>query len=151
MATASSHGIDLDKPFSFAQERKRTVYLPVARNNLAAELSVFDGANPDLVSGDRPQTTVPTQALYLLNSDFVQEQAMALGKLAVENSLSSDGAVDWLYATVLARHPHAAETQRSLDFLAELGGASADRERQVVACGHLAHVLLASTEFLYLD
>jgi hypothetical protein len=46
LATATSHGIDLDKPFSFAEERKRTVYLPVARNNLAAELSVFDAANP---------------------------------------------------------------------------------------------------------
>lgn len=151
LATASSLGIDLDKPFSFAQERKRTVYLPVARNNLAAELSVFDAANPDLVSGDRVQTTVPTQALYLLNSDFVQDQAMALGKLAVENSDRPAPAVEWLYATVLGRLPNAIETQRSLDFIAALGGSSQDREQQVVACGHLAHVLLASTEFLYLD
>ena len=76
---------------------------------------------------------------------------MALGKLAVENSARPNDAVEWLYATVLGRLPNAAEIQRSLAFLAELGGSSQDHQQQLAASGHLAHVLLASTEFLYLD
>lgn len=168
-ATASPQGVDLDKPFSFAEERKRTVYLPVARNNLATELAVFDAANPDLVSGSRDQTTVPTQALYLLNSEFVYGQAMALGQLAVDGGAgqsadrspqtqTQDGrirnpsaAVNWLYQTLLGRAPDSVESQRALEFIADLSDGSRDREEAELACGHLAHVLLVSTEFLYLD
>jgi hypothetical protein len=168
-ATASPLGVDLDKPFSFAADRKRTVYLPVARNNLATELAVFDAANPDLVSGSRAQTNVPTQALYLLNSEFVYEQALVLGRLAVDGpagqsaGLSSRAqaqagrmddpadVVNWLYRTLLGRAPDSAESQRALALIADLSGESKDREEIALACGHLAHVLLASAEFLYLD
>ncbi len=165
LATATPQGVDLDKPFTFATQRKRTVYLPVARNNLATELGVFDAANPDLVSGRRAQTTVPTQALYLLNSNFVHEQAMLLGKLAasqtVKPSTQKDGkskrpaslthAAEWLYETLLARTPTADESKRAVDLLAALTADSQESEKVAVACGHLAHVILASTEFLYLD
>ena len=168
-ATASPQGVDLDKPFSFAEERKRTIYLPVARNNLATELAVFDAANPDLVSGSRDQTTVPTQALYLLNSDFVYGQAMALGKLAVDEGAglrtgpspqtqtqddqidNPSDAVHWLYQTLLGRAPDSVESQRALKLIADLSDGSRDRQEAELACGHLAHVLLVSTEFLYLD
>ena len=51
---------------AYHKEPRRSIYLPVARNNLAPELEIFDVANPEMVSGDRPLTTVPTQALYLL-------------------------------------------------------------------------------------
>lgn len=151
LATATPRGVDLDKPFSFANESKRTVYLPVARNNLATELAVFDGANPDLVSGKRAETTVPTQALFLLNSEFVHKQAMALGKLAVGGRIANPSyAVTWLYETLLGRAPDSFESQRALDLITDLSDAD-DRQDVEAACGHLAHVLLASTEFLYLD
>lgn len=165
-ATASPLGVDLDKPFSFAADRKRTVYLPVARNNLATELAVFDAANPDLVSGSRAQTNVPTQALYLLNSEFVYEQALVLGRLALDGAAgqsagrtqAQDGRmgdpadmVSWLYRTLLGRAPDSTESQRALALIADLRNGSKDREEIALACGHLAHVLLASAEFLYLD
>lgn len=153
-ATATLCGVDLDKPLAFAKERKRTVYLPVARNNLATELAIFDGANPDLVSGSRAQTTVPTQALYLLNSEFIYEHAMNLGSLAVnqdEGPSDPSHAVTWLYQTLLGRAPNSTETQRALDLIADLSNDNQDQQAIAAACGHLAHVLLASTEFLYLD
>lgn len=150
-ATATPFGIDLDKPFSFSKYQKRTVYLPVARNNAATELAVFDAANPDVVSGRRNQTTVPTQALYLLNSDFVHEQAEKLGVLAMENAKLPGEEVKWLYRSLLGRAPSDAEMQRSLGLIAALSGASEYPEDIKEACGELAHVLMASTEFLYLD
>lgn len=150
-ATASSHGVDLDKPFSFAKEKKRTVYLPVARNNPATELAIFDAANPDLVSGRRPQTTVPTQALYLLNSDFMHEQSAVLGKMALDAAEAPGAEVDYLYQTLLGRAPNPVESQRALGLIADLSGGSEDPAHLQEACGHLAHVLMASTEFLYLD
>jgi hypothetical protein len=150
-ATATKLGVDLDKPLSFAKEKKRTVYLPVARNNPATELAVFDAANPDLVSGTRSQTTVPTQALYLLNSEFIHRQAGLLGNLAIENASRPGEEVAWLYQTLLGRAPNPVELQQGLGLIADLSGGSEEKADLAVATGHLAHVLLASTEFLYLD
>ena len=147
-ATATPKGVDLDKPLSFAKDRKRTVYLPVARNNMATELAIFDAANPDLVSGTRSQTTVPTQALYLLNSEFVQQQAMELGKLAVAESQEHMKVVTWIYKRLFGRTPDSTEVQQAVALLKDLSQGSKDL---AVASGHLAHVLIASTEFLYLD
>lgn len=150
-ATASQFGEDLDKPFSFVKERKRTVYLPVARNNLAAELAVFDAANPDLVSGKRAETTVPTQALYLLNSDFMHEQAGILAGKALEEASAAGEEVDWLYETLLGRRPNPVESSDALGFIAGLSGGAESGGPLEAAVAHFTHVLLASTEYLYLD
>jgi len=150
-ATATPKGVDLDKNLDFTKERQRTVYLPIARNNPVPELALFDAANPDLVSGMRTGTTVPTQALYLLNSEFLHTQSAAIGKMAMAASKLPGEEVDWLYLTLLGRSPHPVELQRALGLIADLSGGSEDRADIEIACGHLAHLLLASTEFLYLD
>ncbi len=150
-ATATAVGIDLDNPLSFAKEKKRTIYLPVARNNPSTELSLFDGANPDFVSGQRNETTVPTQALYLLNSEFLQEQAAVIGKLAAGQGGPAGTEVSWLYQTLLGRTPNPLERERALGLIADLSGGSEDPKLLEEATGHLAHLLIASTEFLYLE
>ncbi len=140
-ATALTYGVDLDKPMKFDQELRRSVYLPVARNNLAPELEIFDVANPEMVSGDRPLTTVPTQALYLLNSEFLQKQAATLAQQAY----AKPEPVVWLHQVILGHAPNATSAKRATDFVNQSGD---DREK---ALADLAHVLLASTEFLFLD
>lgn len=150
-ATATVVGSDLNKPLSFAEEKKRTIYLPVARNNPSTELSLFDGANPDFVSGKRTETTVPTQALYLLNSPFLQEQSALLGKRALERGGLAGSEVDWLYETLLGRLPRHEERQRALGLIADLSGGAEDPASLAEAISHLAHLLLVSTEFLYLE
>jgi hypothetical protein len=150
-ATASAIGIDLDAPISFDKEKLRTVYLPVARNNPSTELSLFDGANPDFVSGRRNETTVPTQALYLLNSDFLQTQAQEIARIASEQDGPAGSEVDWLYHTLLGRTPAPLERERALGLIADLSGGEESGAALTEAIGHLAHLLLASTEFLYLE
>ena len=51
------------------------MYGLIDRTNLPGTFRVFDMASPDTHSPRRFQTTVPQQALFLLNSPFVQEQA----------------------------------------------------------------------------
>ena len=123
----------------------------MARNNPATELAIFDAANPDLVSGRRSQTTVPTQALYLLNSDFLHARAAALGKMAISKAEKPGDEIQWLYLTLLGRAPNPVESRRAMGLVADLSGGSEEKEDLAAGCGHLAHVLLASTEFLYLD
>ena len=55
----------------------RSVYLPVFRNSIPDVFEAFDFANPNTVTGRRADTTRPAQALYLLNSEFVMQQAEA--------------------------------------------------------------------------
>jgi hypothetical protein len=55
----------------------RSVYLPVFRNALPEFFSVFDFPPTSMVTGQRSESTVPTQALFLLNDPFVREQAEA--------------------------------------------------------------------------
>lgn len=145
-ATATRFGEDLDEPMSFEKQPIRTVYLPVARNNSVAEMALFDAANPDLVDGQRPETTVPTQALYLLNSESVQNLA---GKIAA--ACPAEAGVQWLYETILARPPTEVERSRADGFIAEFAGENPDPETLQMARTHFAHLLLASTEFLFLD
>ena len=150
-ATSLKFGVDLDKPMTYEKEKLRTVYLPIARNNGVPELAVFDVANADLVSGRRAETTVPTQALYLLNSDFYKTQSVAVGKAALEAGKTPDDEVRWLYELVLNRPPTGEELSRANGFVADIGrGAESGKELEE-AYGHLAHLLLVSTEFLFLD
>jgi hypothetical protein len=140
-ATALDYGEDLDKPFKLDQERRRSIYLPVARNNQLPEMEIFDAANPEMVAGDRPLTTVPTQALFLLNSPFLQQRAAAIGARAY----AQPAPVAWLHRALLARPPTAAETRRAQAFLETSG------PDQNAALQDYAHALLASSPFLFLD
>ncbi|MES2596426.1 MAG: DUF1553 domain-containing protein [Verrucomicrobiota bacterium] len=140
-ATALTYGEDLDDLMKLDKLMHRSVYLPVARNNLAPDLEIFDAANPEMTAGDRPLTTVPTQALYLLNSSFIQKQAATLAQQAYAQA----DAVTWLHQTILGRTPADAAAKRANDFIDQSGS---DREK---ALADLAHVLLASTEFLFLE
>lgn len=142
-ATAGTYGEDLDGKVDVTKLPVRSVYLPMARNNMAADLEVFDAANPEVTVGERVATTVPTQALYLLNSEVLQAQARELGAGAYLHD--NPDAVKHLYRSVLGRSPHPAELQRAVIFVNDGGS---DREQ---ALADLAHVLLASTEFLFLD
>jgi hypothetical protein len=57
---------------------RRAVYGFIERQNLPAFFRTFDFANPNTHTPERPQTTAPQQALFLMNSPFTIEQATAL-------------------------------------------------------------------------
>ncbi|HLY10397.1 MAG TPA: DUF1549 domain-containing protein, partial [Planctomycetota bacterium] len=54
--------------------RRRSVYLPIYRGTTPPDLlEAFDFAPPGMVTGRRASTSVPTQALFLMNSAFVMD------------------------------------------------------------------------------
>ena len=149
--TAIKYGEDLDEPMSFLKDNLRTVYLPVARNNLVAELEIFDVANPDFVSGSRATTMVPTQALYLLNSDFFLNEAKDMGKAVLASGHTDEGRITQLYQKILNRSPDPEESKRAIAFVEGLSDGKKTGTAHQDAYGHLAHLLLVSTEFLFLN
>ncbi|NUN69437.1 MAG: DUF1553 domain-containing protein, partial [Bacteroidetes bacterium] len=76
----------IQPPFS----RRRTVYGFIDRQNLPGMFRTFDFPNPDVSSAQRFATTVPQQALFLLNSPFVLEQARALAERVERVRYSAD-------------------------------------------------------------
>ena len=68
----------------------RSVYVPVIRDMLPDSLQLFDFADPSLVLGARETTTVPSQALFLMNSNFLQTNAEAMSNL-LTNELNLRG------------------------------------------------------------
>ncbi|MCA9048765.1 MAG: DUF1553 domain-containing protein, partial [Planctomycetaceae bacterium] len=64
-------GIERGKQLAENKFNCRSIYLPVIRGRAFESLDVFDGVDGSMVTGQRDQTTVPSQSLYLLNSPYV--------------------------------------------------------------------------------
>src|SRR5207244_6167767 len=80
---------------------RRTIYGFVDRSDVADVLINFDFANPDLPSGRRHETTVPQQALFLMNSPLVVEQAKKLTSLSEFDACQDHSArVQFLYQRI---------------------------------------------------
>jgi len=109
--------VDLSKePYS----TRRTIYGFIDRQDVADVLVNFDFANPDLPSGRRYETTVPQQALFLMNSPLVVEQAKKLVTLAEFNKCSDDeGKITFLYERIYQRPPEPEEVKIGLEFISE--------------------------------
>jgi len=114
--------IDLwSRPFT----TRRSVYAYIDRQDLPGIFGVFDFANPDVTIEQRPRTTVPQQALFAMNSPFVQEQARKLAaRPEIAGAKSDSERITAIYRTALDRLPTVEESARMEQFLAEVAAAS---------------------------
>ena len=62
------------------ENHRRTLYGAVSRHDLNGLLRLFDFPDPNLTAEKRTVTTVPLQQLFVLNSEFMTEQARGLVK-----------------------------------------------------------------------
>ncbi len=137
------------------EDTKRSVYLPIIRNQVPEALQVFDFPEPSIIAGQRDVTTVPTQALYMLNSPFVLDRAKALAQRVLndESLKSKEDRIRRAFQYTLCREPSEEERASAGKFLSEAQPMSQDQdmEPKLKAWMGLAHVLLASSEFRYLQ
>jgi Protein of unknown function (DUF1553)/Protein of unknown function (DUF1549)/Planctomycete cytochrome C len=123
--TAGGPSVSLtDAPFS----ARRSVYGFIERQNLPAFFRTFDFANPNTHTPERPQTTAPQQALFLMNSPFVLEQAAQLAARSTESNESAGSPaskkaaervrrINRLYLAALGREPNIEELTDALEFV----------------------------------
>jgi len=127
------------RPFS----NRRTVYKFIDRQNLPATLRNFDFAIPDSTSPGRYKTTVPQQALYLMNGPFAQEQAKKVVELPLYSGVSDPGKkITLLYRYIYARRPDPEEMALALEYL---------RENTPERWINYVKTLLLANEFVFLD
>ncbi len=122
--------------------KRRTVYGFVSRRKLDGTLSLFDFPNPNSTSEQRIETATPLQALFFMNSGFVEARAQALAKKLEGAGADDKARIAAGYRTLYGRAPTPKETALGLRFLA--GGG----ER---AWTLYAQALLSSNELLFID
>lgn len=97
---------------------KRSIYLPVPRDMVPESLSLFDLPNPNLVGAKREETTSPSQALFLMNNAFVQDESLHIARTLEENKrLSEKERIERAYLAVYQRKPTADEVKRASRFI----------------------------------
>ncbi len=128
----------------------RSVFLPIVRDGLPEALDLFDAADPNRVAGDRDETNVPGQSLYLMNNSFVLNQSKALADRLLEKTDDSSARITEAFLACYSRVPNRAEMAASQKFLS--GFAAGDEGNpDRLALATFCQSLLASAEFRYLN
>lgn len=166
LGTLVTQNVADEKKIERKETLHRSAYLPIIRSQLPPMLVVFDFADPDLVVGRRSVTNVPAQALLLLNSPFVMEQAeIAAERIRADGPVNDGeempdvwGMIERTYELVLSRRPRDAEVDRAAAFLeaaTRSDDAAADNKKDgpkvMTPLGQLIHTLFASVEFRMLE
>jgi hypothetical protein len=128
-ATVGGRAVDSnEQPLS----HRRAIYLLVDRGNLPGLFRVYDFANPDMHAPGRYETTVPLQALFLLNSPFTHEQARGVARRSDDTKPPDDRAwVRAAYRTALGRDPSAEEVALGVKFLSSAAAVKTIGPQQV--------------------
>lgn len=139
---------------TYASDR-RSIYLPVIRNNLYDVFQLFDATDAAVPNGDRATTTVPTQALFFLNSRLAARAADALaGRLLAAPHRTDDDRVRFLFALTYGRLPTEIEAERVRNsvaaFESEFAAESNALERTQRAWAAVCQTVLASNEFIFI-
>ena len=145
-------GLDSRLPADLDGSRHRSIYLPVIRDRLPEVLDLFDFAEPSLVTGDRETTNVPVQALYLMNSPFVQARAEGLADRLMREAGDDEQRVRRAFLLCYSRAPDDDEVKMVASFFDRaqtLAGSDEKLRRQLLA--DCCQSLLSTAEFRNLD
>ena len=139
---------------------RRAIYLPIDRAALYEMFSTFDYVETAGHIEQRPATTVPNQALFLLNSSLVHEQSRRLAEGQGAADVGFPGATaeelcSRLFDVIYGRPASMAERAETMTFLQQLdsalSGVADERERRLQCWATLCRTLLAGNQFLFVD
>jgi hypothetical protein len=124
---------------------RRSIYVQVRRNFMTPMFLAFDYPVPISSIGARTVSTVPSQALMMMNNEFIAEQAGKWADLVIAGASEPEQRLQQMYAAAFGRPPDPGEVANIKAFLSEQ---RARPERE--AWTDVAHVLFNSAEFIYL-
>jgi len=131
-----------DQNYKF-DSRRRSIYVPCFRNSVLDLFEVFDMANPNMVTGRRTASVLPTQSLFMMNSPFVIGLAQHTAALSNEKSAGGQAwDIEKLYRMILGRHPLPTELKLSRAYLNNF-----EANEGTLAMESLCHSLFASIDF----
>jgi hypothetical protein len=117
--TPGGAAVDITRP----EVRRRTVYGFIDRQNLPNVFRTFDFSSPDAHTPQRFNTSVPQQALFLMNSPFLIQQAKkAAARPEIAETKSPPERVQALFRLLYGRAAEPEEVEASLAFLRDAEG-----------------------------
>ncbi len=129
--------------------RRRTLYGAVSRHELNSLLRLFDFPDPNLTSDERTVTTVPLQQLFVLNSEFMVNNAKALVARLTKDASDDAERIRNAFVLLYGRPATERELQLGLSFLA--ASSPSEQSPRLSRWEQYAQVLLSTNEFLYVD
>ena len=134
------------------QSRRRTIYLFLRRSNLPNLMTLFDFGDATTTNPKRFQTSVAPQALYMMNSGFVEERARSLAqKLLEDDRMDEVGRIGKAHRVVLGKRPRTEQIEIALNFLEAYPSAKPGLEGRLQAWTSFCRTLIASNDFIYVN
>ncbi|MCH2202517.1 MAG: PSD1 and planctomycete cytochrome C domain-containing protein [Fuerstiella sp.] len=132
---------------------RRSVYLKMKRGNLIPFLQLFDAPDGMQGIGNRGVTTVPPQALAMMNSPLIREKAEQLAaRLAKQSDLIPSKIVHNGFWTTLSRPPLEHETKQMVEFISDQAAMYGDTATAMpTAVADYCQLMLCLNEFIYID
>ena len=132
-----------------AEHWRRSVYIFVRRSVLMPMLEAFDSPTTTQSCEQRLITTVPTQALQLMNDRFTNEQAALMARRVIAHiGHDVEHQVHEVYWRSLSRQPTSTELSDCVAFVRQQHDYHGSAER---ALTDLCHVMFNLNEFVYVD
>ncbi len=145
------------KPFKAVYESNhRSVYLMTQRLLRHPYLALFDGPDTNYTTGERTSSTVPLQALYLMNNSFVREQASGFARRLIGFSDDPRKRIERACEMAWGRAPSNAEVANFNAYLEQYRreamshGVPAD-SIDLETWSSFGRILLTANEFLFVD
>ncbi|MPY90170.1 MAG: DUF1553 domain-containing protein [Luteitalea sp.] len=137
------------------ETNRRSVYLLQQRIRRHPFLEVWDGPDPNSVTGMRQENVTTIHALFMMNSPLVHERADDLAVRVYMAEQADAERLRYAYELLFARSPRSDDVREARQYLEKsrkaLAESGVDEERaNREAWGSLVRVLLSSNEFITL-
>jgi hypothetical protein len=144
-------------PFKAVYESNhRSVYLMTQRLVRHPYLSLFDAPDTNTSTDVRTSSTVPLQALYMLNAPFVLKQAESFAQRLIVASPNPGARITTGAGMAWGRELDAEEIRKYREYVERysaesLRSGASPAQAELAAWSSFAHVLITTNEFLYID
>jgi len=128
---------------------RRSVYIFAKRSLIDPLIANFDGADTDFTCPVRFETTLPTQCLSFVNSEFIHTQAQLLADASTKHGESQRDQVAWIIERVTQRPAEETEIKKGLELIKSLMSEPEMNDQK--ALKYFAVVALNMNEFIYID
>jgi hypothetical protein len=134
----------------------RSVYLMTQRLQRHPYLALFDGPDTNTTSGTRTSSTVPLQALFWMNNDFVQECSQRFAQRLMNDSDNPAQRIVAAHRLAYSRDPTVDELERGLAYIDQYANGLrragvVEDEVEHEAWLSYARTILTANEFVYVD
>jgi hypothetical protein len=115
----------------------------------------FDAPVPLSTTGRRNRSNVPAQALIMMNSPFVNQQAKVWAERLTKKKQTIQARVETIYLEGLGRPPLESEIDKAIEFLTSLANdleiKEADASGSVELWQEYCHIVFNLKEFIFLN